>query len=491
MSDFDPFSGSTDSYSSRNKSSTISSGNKKYIKFGLWILVFVIAYYFIFMNSANLSFNVTNTENGSINATVIVSKDSSLTGKNIVIKSGETKKLRKGTYYYKAQMPGYISSTIESVKLKSDETPEITLEKNINLMITNIVFPEKVYIGQKDVVLRVDLKNTSSSQIYNLDNLVIKGDISKWDYQVTDSLNNVKDKSAVQFRPQTKQSVFFRFNVPDNEKTSSSNNATIGVKFRNSSKTTNFAIIEKPDVKVSFTLSDSLESGNSKNYNLVIDNSRNKQIIPDIRLKLDINSDSNPYVSTWFTNIKKGDILVDAKGRHTEVINVDVPVTAVADDIKGKLTVTSSAFNTPRVFDISLKITEPEIKLTTQLDKSTINLNYDTNTNITDKQYVNLSFKNNMDIDVKIDSVYFVDISDNGDCNNFIYISPNIIPSIIGKHTQDTTILIPIQAKDTSNIGDLTNNSRGCTLKTRFENPFLGDAGTPIEKINNLIINVK
>jgi len=490
MSDFDPFSGSTDSYSSRNKIPKISSGNKKYIKLGLWILVFIIAYYFIFMNNANLSFNVTNTEGGSINATVVVSKDSSLTGKTIVIKSGETKKLRKGTYYYKAQMPGYISSSIESVKLKSDETPDITLEKNINLMITNITFPKSVYVGQKGVVLKVDLKNTSSSQIYNLDNLVIKGDISKWDYQVTDYLGNIKEKSSIQFRPQTEQSVFFKFNVPDNEKPSSNNSATIGVKFRNNSKTTNFTIIEKPNVKVSFTLDDSLESGNSKNYNLVIDNSRNKQLIPDVRLKLDINSDYNPDVATWFT-IKKGDILVNAKERHTVPININVPITAIADDIKGKLTVTSSAFDTPQVFDISLKITEPEIKFTTKLDKQTINLNYDTNTNSTDTQYVNLSFKNNMDVDVKIDSVYFVDISNNGDCNNFIYISPNIIPSIVGKHTQDTTMLIPIKAKDTSNLGDLTDNSRACAIKTRFKNPFLGDVGAPMEKINNLIINVK
>ena len=486
MSDFDPFSGSTDYHESSNRNK-IPTSSKKYIKLGIWILIFIIVYYFIFMNSAHLSFDVTNTEGGSINATVIVSKDASLSGKNIVIKNGDSKKLRKGTYYYKAQMPGYISSTIESIKLKSDTTEPVTLEKNINLMITNIVFPEKVYIGQQGVTLRVDLKNTSSSQMYDLDNLSIKGNIEKWDYQVVDSLGNVKDKSTIKFRPQTSQSVFFRFNVPDNEKVSSSNTAIVGVKFRNSSKTTKFEIIEKPDIKVNFSLDDSLESGNSKNYNLVIDNSKNKQAIPDIKLKLDINSYLNPDVSSWFT-IKPGDILVNSKEKHTEVINVNVPITAVADDIKGKLTITSLAFDTPRVFDISLKTSEPEIKFTTKLDKSTINLKYDTNSNSTDAQSVNLNLKNNMDLDIKIDSVYFNNISTTEDCNNFIYISPNIIPSEVRKH-DSVDILIPIKAINPSLIGDLTNNSRACVIKVIFDNPY--QPGMVLKNSNNLVIYVK
>jgi len=475
MPDFDPFGGNTskgrDEYSyDSGKPSHSSSKVKSLITTIVVIGLLFFIVYFIFLYNAEVTINIKDTEGVAIDARVVISKDSAHNKKIATLNNLDSKTIRKGKYYYSVQKAGYTSITGSNFQLRKDKEISETLEKNIRLTINDIIFPKQVYSGQ-DVILQIDLENKSPSEVYNLDNLVFDGTIEDWNnFTVVDSYGNTINRSTISFQPQIQQSLLVKFTVPLDIDTKKKNTAKVRVKYKNDSESVDFEIIKEPEINISIKIDDEMVSGDSKSFKATIDNKKSDVTITDLTFTIDINGIINEDVASWFT-LPRGEIYIENKKKIDELININIPSYARKEMIEGKIILNSSAFNDPKIFDIKLDITEPEIDFSIKLSKTNINLNYDVNLNTTNEEYIILTLTNKMDIDVGIDSIYYEDVTMKNDCSNYIYISPNSIPDTVLKNN-DSEILINITAIDTNLIGDLVNNSRGCAIKVKYLHPF-------------------
>ena len=492
MSDFDPFGGGGFSidpgygYDYGKKKNTKGKG------FFIFLVIVIIIYFivkFLFLTTYIVDTSIQNTENQPLNANIIISKDSSFSNKVATLNDLETIKLKKGKYYYNIQMSGY-NSKRGDFTLKENYTIEEVLEKSIKLEIKNITFPSQVYANQ-EAVLEIEVENKSPTEIYNLDNLVFDGALKDWtDFTPINEVGFPISKEEITF-PTTKiKTIKLRFTVPSDSKPKEKLDATVKIKYKSSKKTVTFSIIEEPKINTSFVVNTTVKSGTVTSYKLTIDNSKNSISLTDLNLSLVIFSKiGQEGIDNWF-KLPLGGVYVESKKKYEKMIDVEVPITALADEITGELRITSAAFKDPKIFPINLKIEEPDNFFNIKLDKSTINLDYDSNLQIvTNSAIIKLTLDNlKNDVPITIERVFFMDTSPRNDCNNFIYIPTDTIPQLIYKKSNQE-VLITIGAVDSSLIGDLINNTRTCTINVLYKHPFR--TNDTIEDYKNIVINVE
>lgn len=468
-SDFDPFGGGNQTYYSGEKKSNNSLVTTILVILLLGFAVYYGATYFFF-NKVELKFEVVNTEGDTIPATINVGTDQLVSDIKYTFNNNETKKVDKKKYYYSVLSTDYqplLRQSLDLKKQKELKIEPITLEKKIDLSITNIVFPESVYVGQQ-ITLNVSYKNSSQTETYTLDDIVISGDIKDWEYTIVDYYGNPIDNLIIS--PDSENNFFLRYFVEDTEK--ENNKINVRLKYRNQEKTINFKIIEEPKISINGELISQINSGERKNFTITINNSKNKLAITNASLELDINSEINENVSDWFT-YPQGNILIPASKNESLQVSVLVPQTAREDLLEGKLLLKSSFFREDKIIPISIQVKEPSINFTSKLNKTQITLNYDVNSDTIDMEYLTLTLENKSSIDIELTDVKVLEIDPlRKDCNNFILISQEALYNnkVITNTNQE--IFAAITAKDTSLIGDLSNNIRMCSIIVEYKHPY-------------------
>ncbi len=488
--DFDPFSGNNSYYSDSYKDKPNKHNNQMITVILVILLIGFGIYYavsFLFLNQVEVSFDVKNTEGDVIPSVIRISKDPMITNVIKTLSNNEITKIKKGNYHYSVQATGY-NQLKKEIDLKSTKIKleTVTLEKNIPINIKNIVFPEKVYVGQT-AILEIYYENTSQTTTYNVDDLIIEGDIKEWDFITVDFYNDPISKQDALLYPLTEDKISLRYIVQDTKK--KTNNISVRVKYKEQEKKINFEIIEEPNVPITGNLSGEIKSGENKNYNITINNSRNKISIPDLTLSLEITSNNNEDVNSWFT-YPLGNIFVDASKNETKSISISVPQTARDDSLEGKLIFNSSVFREVKEIPITITIKEPNISFTTSLNKTDVKLKYDVNNNVTNVEILRLTLDNKSTIDIDIASIEVLDLDPiRKDCNNFIFISENALLNMKVNRNTKPEILVNVSAIDPNLIGNLINNIRMCNIVVEYKHPFRMEETNIIT--NNLTITVE
>jgi hypothetical protein len=468
-SDFDPFGGGSQTYSSGEKKNNNSLVTTVLIVLLLGFAIYYGATYVLF-NKVELKFVVENTEGEKVPATINVGTDQLVTDIKYTFKSDETKKVDKKKYYYSVIATDYnpvLRQPLDLKKQKELKTEKITVEKKTDLSITNVIFPESVYVGQF-ALLNIFYKNSSQTETYTLDDIVISGDIKDWDFTIVDYYGDPIENLVIS--PDSENNFFLKYLVEDTEK--ENNKINVRLKYRNDEKIRDFKIIEEPNISIKGEIVSQVNSGEKKNFTITINNSKNKLAITDASLTLDINSEINDNVADWFT-YPQGNILIPASRNESLQVSILVPQTAKEDLLEGKLFLKSSFFQEDKEIPISIQIREPPINFTSKLNKTQIVLNYDVNKDQIDMEYLTVTLENKSSIDIDITDVKILEIDPlRKDCNNFVLISQEALynTKIITNTNQE--IFAAITAKDTSLIGDLSNNIRMCSIIVEYKHPY-------------------
>jgi len=497
MPDFDPFSGGP-SFSPMygNTKKPKKKETKKIITLIIFLGIGFLIYWFFFLNVANISFYVNDTEGRVVNSAVLkFSKEPSLS-KPIDIKIGEEIKLRKGKYYYRVSATDYIQTEIKEINLKEDNSLTEELEKNISLLINSLSCPENIYAGQT-ITCQINLENKNSFENYDLNYLVFSGDVASWPnfkdktYTYVNYLGEPITDPEKQLAPQKSGVFYIKFNVPVDEKTNTTKKLNIRVKYRSketrtANATASIKIVTEPQVNISgLTITEQLTSGDTKNINYKIDNKRNDIDISQITVSYEIQAIKNTDANTWFyfdplyfTIPKK----TDASG----IIRITVPTSAKTEEVTGKIILNSDSFKDPKIFNINLNIKEPDNKFSVSLSKTSINLKYDSNSNETSQDLINIKLDNKNKIPVYIEELILENSTGTIDCNNWVELPPNFNnTSIIGNNVVEAPAII----KGKEIVEDPIGTIKVCTIKTRYRNPF----GTQdiLEDLKTITITIK
>ncbi len=486
--EFDPFGGGSNRnyYSGNNNKSKSNPIMTVILILALIGLLFFLGNKYLVLNKTDLTFNITNTENESISATIRISTNPMFTNITETFNNNETKKVKAKNYYYSVQASGYIGQNKDTINLKGEKsiTEPVKLEKEISLKISNIVFPEKVYVGQT-AILKIFYENTSLNKAYTLDNLIIGGDINKWSYTVVDFASDPVTSTVLY--PQTKSEIYLKYTIENTE--NKTNKIIIRVKYKKEEKTKSFEITEEPVIPINGDLSNEIKSGDSKNFTITIANSKNKIPISDLTISLEVTGTNNQDVNEWFT-YPQGNILVSASKNESKTISVSVPQTATNDTIEGRLIFNSSIFREPKEIPIKITIKEPTINFSTNLNKKNITLTYDVNNNVTNIEYVIITLNNKSAIDIDLVDIKVLDLDPvKNDCNNFIYFSENSFPNMKVIANTKPELPITITASDPSLIGTLVNNTRMCNIVIEYKHPFRPNE--TIMESNNFSITIE
>ncbi|MDD3975598.1 MAG: hypothetical protein PHN22_00325 [Candidatus ainarchaeum sp.] len=502
MSNYDPFGGDLKS-NSPFKSNEYSYGyDTKPKKKGSGLIVLLVilligvflAKYFLF-NTAEVSFDIKDIEGDSIDAKILLAKDSSFNRNLEIFSPGVSKEIKKGTYYLKVEKTGYIPLKMEDVEIKEDGEIKLDpLEKNISLTITNLSFEEEIYAGQRlNLIISLDNKSTEE---FNADCFTLEGDFKDWNYIYVDTQGFEINKDSIKINPKTKQSVILQMQVPT-DIDPDEYTGKVRIKYRDSSKEIEYEVIEEPEITYTFNLEDSLESGSSKTYKLTVDNRKNNVTISDLKIDFDINSENNTNVRNYFP--KSEIIEIASKKKIEKAINVEIPVSAVSDNLEGNLVLSSSSFREDVLLPLSLEITEPEINLDLDLSKENVTLTVDPDTNLLENTTSTLTITNNNKVDLDISNIYYENISLQTDCQNLVYISENVIPSKILTNTSHDVLINLVYMQDPegnnptapeiTDFSFLKGTTRSCQINVRFRHPYRPDEIVELSKIITVNVN--
>ena len=480
MPDFDPFSGGPNFspvYSAKKKPK--QKETKKIITLLIFVAIGFLIYWYFFLNVASISFSVNDTEGRAVNnAALRFSKEPSLS-KPIDLEIGEEIKLRKGTYYYRISATDYIQTDIKEIKLSEDNTITEELEKNISLIINSFTCPENVYAGQS-ITCQINLENKNSFENYDLNYLVFGGDASSWSnfkdktYTYVDYLGDPIPESQKQLAPQRSGVFYIRFTVPVDEKVNSTQKLSVRVKYRSKDTRTanalaSLKIVEEPNISISgLSVSEQLTSGDTKNINYKIDNKKNNVDISQISVSYEINAIKNTDANTWFY-FDPLYFTIPKKTSANGLIRITVPTTAKTEEITGRIILNSDSFREPKIFNINLNIKEPENKFSVTLSKTSVSLNYDSNSNESSQELLNIKLDNKNKVPVYVEELVLENSTGTIDCNNWVELPPNFNDtSIIGNNFVEAPAII----KGKEIIDDPSGTIKVCTIKVRYKNPF-------------------
>ncbi|HRT02779.1 MAG TPA: hypothetical protein P5513_02435 [Candidatus Diapherotrites archaeon] len=474
MNDFQPpFGGSpfgdSKDYGLEKKQSKLQIG--KILKIVIIVIIIGTLIYYLFLNKATLTIIATNTEGNEIPAKISLYKSSSDVSKGAIkqLTTGVPVKLNKRSYYYKINVAGYESKS-GTIDLTDDYVQNIELSKNIQLKINNFTIPAENAIAFPGQTILFDLivENTSASEAYDLNYIVIEKDLNKWSPVFINEIG--EELTSYIINPQQSTTLKIQAKIPIDEKIGKKT-AKVRIKYTTKSKEVVLDVQKRPDITI--TVGDmediTIKSGETKNIQYKIDNSKNNIQINDIKFTLfDINASYNTDVNTWF-KIPQNIITVSQKRTEQSVFVIQVPSNARADEITGKLLITSQSLPEPLWFPIHIKIEEPEIKFTSSLNKSSIILTYDENTLKTNSAEVILSLNNQSAIPITLKTITIENATGRPDCNKWITYT---IPSKTIDSKKIVPIALSVTLKDGETPGDFPDNTRTCYLKTIYYNPY-------------------
>lgn len=485
MSDFDPFGDNTGYYPKKGNK---KKGNKN-ITVLLIILLLVIAGYYAYQKDflfkkVEISFNVKNAENQSLNnASILLSKDY-LMEKNVkTLKNSQIEKIRKGVYYYTVKENEYQSIPRKKIEIKQNTTQDIKLEKDVSLKINNINFPKSIYPGQK-AVLEINYTNNSLTKKYSLDDIVIDG-VKDWSLTILDVWGDPLENQEIFFEPA--ETATIKLEYVTKEISEKKGNISVRVKYKTEKKSFEFEILKKPEVNITGDVSGKINSGETKSFNLVVNNTKNKTEISDLIVEIDVNGKNNENVKEWFQEIY-GNLYVFPSKNLPIALTINVPNTAKSDELVGKITFKSNAFEEPKQLPINLKIEELPINFVTKSDKTNITLKFDEDKNILSKEYANLKINSNVDVDIKKIEIINQDPTLT-DCNHLILLPENPFGNNKVFKGIEISVLVTVTLIEGEQAQAYKNTNRACGIAIEYQHPYR--AQETLLNTTNFFINVK
>ncbi len=501
MADFDPFSGGHDFYKDSEektkKPSNIKTTEliKKTITTVIILGIVAIVVYFLFFNTRDISFDVTDREGRKISTQIEIRETKGT--KSLRISSNESIKLNKSKKYtYSVNASGY--SAIKAVPIDFDN-PEIkiVLMKNIALAINSITCPAQVFLGQ-NAKCELQLQNNSPSQDYNLDNLTFEADVKDWPdikhktFVYVDSFREelTNDRKIILAGRNT--SVFVTFDVPTDKKYLGNKKIRARVIYTDVNKDTNFNILETPTINFTSDISSrsKMISGETISKKYTIDNTKNKTDISD--LELSIVADYQPNDSNITFNFNSDKVFeldyifitVNKSSTKTGLITIKLPNNIRAGKIEGKLSLNSSMFPKAKDINFSITVEEPPNLFEINLSKSSENLTYDSNTNSTNTKTVDVVFNNKNKVVVNINDVSVKNSTGTTDCNNWV-----VVPTLYNNYPLQPNEIqsAPIILKGNNLSATTATTPRFCAIKVEYVHPFTQET---ITILKSLTINV-
>ena len=497
MAGYDPFSGGG-GFTSESKPEKTNDLSKKITK---GIIIFVIlavigfGIYYFFFNTAEVYFEIENTEGQSVDASIRIKKLNS--SKEDIYSSDDVIKLNKNNKYTYRILPTSIDyNGIPTTEFTTEEeTISITLTKKIYLKIDSFSCPQKIFLGQK-VTCQINLENTTNTQEYTVNDLVFEGTVTTWDdfknktFKFVDQHGNEISDVRKTIQPQTNSILLISFNVPTDKKIIGNNKKIISrIKFTENKKEATFEIADSPEVSFSseITKISKMFSGEEKVTSFIVDNSKNNSILSDLKLELDANYlsdfDYNLNITEAIT-ITGPNISVDAKKRHPGTISIKLPNDTRAGKIEGNLILTGAVLPQEQKVNFTIVVEEPENKFNLNLSKRSENLLYDVNLQKTNLKTIDLQVDNQNNLKVKLNYITVENLLNNN-CEQWITV-PELYNNYEVQSKEKPKIPIILESKDLSLVTEIIG-TKLCALKINYSNPFTGEEEN---KILDLTLNV-
>lgn len=499
MGEFDPFSGGSNFNSYESKPKSKPNNLQPVIIKGIiiFIVLSVVGFgiYYLFFNTAEVFFEIKDTEGKSVDAQIKIGKlgsnkeDTYSTDDSIILN-------KSGKYTYRIypkddEFNGIIKKTEFTT---DDETIEVKLTKKIKFTVSKITCPQKVFLGQK-ITCQIDVENKSPSQDYNVSSFVFSGDVSNWDdfknktYKFVDSFGEELSTARKTVLPATNTVFLLSFNVPSDKKIIGNKKINIRIKYTDSNKNATFEIADVPVVSFTSDIGSitKLISGEEKKVNYTLDNTKNTTKISDLILDFDAN-----YTSAFDYNLDLQNTIIrdainlsaESKEKKTGQITIKLPSNTRAGKIEGNLILTGSIFPEPKKIPFSINVEEPENKFQLSLTKSSESLIYDANNGVTNEKIISLKVDNQNALKVKINTIGVENLmTDN--CEKWISITTAYNDYEV-QPKDKPEIPIVLKGTDLSGITNITG-TKLCAIKVNYQNPFTGE---DIDKILNLTITV-
>ena len=499
MAEYDPFSGGggfNSNYDSKPKSkpSALTPIITKAIIAVIVLTIIGAGIYFLFFNTAEVFFEIKDTEGQSVDAQIKIGKVGS--SKEDTYSVDDSIVLNKsGKYTYKILPKNTDYNGIAKTEFTTaDEIIEVKLTKKIMLNVSGISCPQKAFLGQK-VICNINVENKSPSQDYNVDYFVFAGDVSTWDdfknktYKFVDQYGDEIPEVRKTLLPATNAVFMVSFNVPNDKKYIGNKKINLRVKYRNEIKSASFEIADTPIISFSSDISnlDKMISGEEKRINYWVDNTKNTTRVSDLTLTIDANYTSEQDYNLDISKTLVRDNInleVNAKTKLPGQITIKLPNNVRAGQISGSLILSGNVFPEPKIVPFKIDIEEPENKFIISLSKATETLTYDVNTQTSSEKIISVKIDNQNNLVVKLNNVIVENLSNNN-CEKWITI-PELYNNYDIQPKDKPEIPIILKATDLSEITEITG-TKLCALKVNYQNPFTDE---DISKILNLTITV-
>lgn len=374
--------------------------NKKKIFLALALIVIGLLVYTLFFSGiSEVTIQIKDTEGNPVNENSI-----ELTNpKNqeiVFIASGRSNynfSVKEGAYNLKV-----IASTFKIVNKKisivGKKTIEnISLEKDMDLKISNIEFPDPLFAGQ-EAEASIEIQNKGSG--------LAKTELV---FENPKALEIESMSEEISIPGKSKRIARFKIRVPEtielkDKREGDTVQDKVRTKYLSEQVSFKYKILPFPNLRFNSSTSLSMRPGDTKNQRITVGNNNRFQV-EGIEMDVEIIStqaNDPDEVKNWFTFTRGKDFGVIAPHKSQELtLLVSVPLYAKKDFISGSIVYSAPFMSRPVKKDLTLKITE-EIETSINLSiPPIVNISFDKKTNEFKKENRTITISNRGDIDLE------------------------------------------------------------------------------------------
>jgi len=457
---------------------------KKFGKIAIMLLLIgavgYVIYDFLIGSTVTVEFSVLNTEKKGITDSSISVEDES--GAVVLSPDGlssYTLKLKRGllgapkTYIVRASADGYKSKNTEIIVQNDGALNEVKLVKDIDVEILGIWMPPQLFGNQEfDMIVEVANEGSSGEEI----EFKFSGEFEEYGCRAVDNPVYVMGGAVQDFNVEC--------TVPsvtglERSTKGAPRDGSISIKYTTSSEKKEFMLFPEPSLIIGasvnfYGLHPTDEP--KKKEDLLLQN-RSTFPIYNVRLRIEITSaekNGAENVKDWvyFTNANPATRdemlveLIDSKEKYKEFIEVNIPPTAIEEEIFGSIIVEAPFLEAPRKADLSIKISgSAEAELSYDIP-SIVSISF-SDGEAQDK-IDSIELENNGNLDIENIDLY---IKDSDDCTSrwLDFTTSASIPEIKAGESHDVTITL--SAPPSADVGDY----RACILMVSYIHPLTGD----------------
>jgi len=457
---------------------------KKFGKIAVMLLLIAaigyVIYDFLIGSTVTVEFSVLNTEKKGISDSSILVEDES--GEEAYENSGlssYTMKLKRGllgaekTYTVRVSADGYKSKNTELTVQDDGADEEVKLVKDIDVEILGMKMPPQLF-GNQEFDLIVELANDglSGEEV----ELKFSGEFAEYGCRAVDDPVYVMAGATQDFN--------VKCTVPsvtglERSTKGAPRDGSISIKYTTISEKKGFMLYPEPNLTIGASVNfyGLHPTNNSQSKEELLLQNRSSFPIYNVRLRIEITSaekNGKENVKDWvyFTNADsstRNEILVkliDSKQKYRESIEVNIPPTAIEEEIFGSIIVEAPFLEAPRKADLALKISgSAEAELSYDFPPL-VSINFSGGTAQDKIKSVELENNGNLDIE-NID--LYVQNPDECTPHWLSFTTSASIPEI--KAGESHNVTVTLSAPSSAGVGDY----RACILMVSFIHPLTGD----------------